>query len=126
MDLREDEGVEICGIKVRCDYIGYVNGKAVVAIEKATINNEISSLEFAKFYARFRGFRYAGIISEDLKIYDLKENKFVDEVLIDYLDPDEKFGKLAVLFFECASCRLEKDKTGDWIENQISKKFFKS
>ncbi|MEM1956654.1 MAG: hypothetical protein QXX76_00110 [Archaeoglobaceae archaeon] len=111
MDLREDEGVEILGVRIRCDYIGYINGKAVVAIEKATKNNEVSSLEFAKAYARFRGFRYAGIISEDLKLYDLKENKFVDDLKLDFIEPDEKFGRLALLFFECTQCECKRSPT---------------
>ncbi|MFN3383615.1 MAG: hypothetical protein ACK401_01815 [Archaeoglobaceae archaeon] len=105
MDLREDEGVEIFGVKLRCDYIAHISGRAVLAIEKATKNNEISSLEFAKAYARFRGLRYAGVISDNLKIYDLKKNEFVDEVELDFLEPDERFGRLVLLFFELTRCK---------------------
>ncbi len=105
MDLKDDEGVEIFGVKVRCDYIAYISGRAVGAIEKATKGNEVSSLEFAKAYARFRGFRYAGVISEKLKLYDLKKNEFVDEVELDFIEPNERFGKLVLLFFECTSCK---------------------
>lgn len=110
MDLREDEGVEIQGVRVRCDYIGYINGRAVAVIEKSVKSNEVSSLNFVKAYARFCGFRYAGVISDRLKIYDLKEKKFVDEVELDFIEPDEKFGKLALLFFVYTSCHGKREQ----------------
>lgn len=115
VEIVKDDGIEIFGKRVKCDYLACIDGKPVACIKVCTENNEISSLEFAKAYALCRGFRYAAIFLEDhekkikiIKIYDLKDKKFVKNFSLDFIEPNEKFKKIAALFFECTSCKVER------------------
>ncbi|MET1123670.1 MAG: hypothetical protein ABWW66_00205 [Archaeoglobaceae archaeon] len=107
--LEEDEGVEVLGTRVKCDYL-IRKSKVVACVKFCCPGAESSALSFAKAYAKFRGLRYAVVVSDDVLVFDLKEGREVklEEIEDDALEPDEKFGRLAALLFELTSCEVKK------------------
>ncbi len=79
----EDEGIEIDGIRVRCSYLAYSGSKLVMCIEETVPNAESPALDFVRLYARVRGARYAAIVAEELKVFDVVARK---RITIDEID----------------------------------------
>ncbi len=104
----EDGGIEIDGIRVKCSYLAYSGSKLVMCIEETAPNAESPALDFVRLYAKVRGARYAAVIAEELKVFDVVAGKWIaiDEIDEGFaaVEASEAERRLAAFLFKNIHC----------------------